>query len=301
MKHKLAAAAALAAFLLAAPVRATSDGMVAVPPADTPIPDLLREPVEMILRGVVTYEDLEGGFYAVSGWMLMGDQEQFQKLLGQEVVVIGTPFYGATIQQVPAIKVREIRPAGDEDVIVKPVLPIMPPIDDWPWIPLTPVGIWNTLPTAITVNGEAITFDQEPVLQDGVLMVPLRRIVEAAGGSITWHGDNQTIVARLGRRTMHFQVGLDEAELNETGVYYIRPNILKLARPVTILNGRTLVSSEVLGLLGLGDRDGEDQRLDLYLIRLNRLKWPPIADPIPIDPPILPEAEQPPEVLDAGT
>lgn len=50
-------------------------------------------------------------------------------------------------------------------------------------------------------------------------MVPLRHIVEAAGGSVTWHGESQTIVARLGRRTVHFQVGSDEAELNELGIY----------------------------------------------------------------------------------
>lgn len=55
-------------------------------------------------------------------------------------------FFGPTIQQVRAIKAREMRPVGDGDVIVDPVLPIMPPIDDWPRIPLTPVGVWETLP-----------------------------------------------------------------------------------------------------------------------------------------------------------
>ncbi len=42
-------------------------------------------------------------------------------------------------------------------------------------------------PVAVAVNGKAVAFDQLPVVSDGVLLVPLRAVVEAAGGQVQWN------------------------------------------------------------------------------------------------------------------
>ncbi|HEY3315457.1 MAG TPA: hypothetical protein VGL40_09325 [Bacillota bacterium] len=62
--------------------------MTATPALATPP----SNPAAVTLTGKVTYEDLEGGYYAVNGWMLIGQTAVFQQYLGRDVVVTGIPF-----------------------------------------------------------------------------------------------------------------------------------------------------------------------------------------------------------------
>ena len=101
---------------------------------------------QLRITGEVQYVDLEGGFYAVDGWRLIGDQESFKQYLGFPVIVVGTQFDGMSIQMVKAINVTEVFLGALETDPVRPILP--------------PVRAIRDLPASFTVNGEVVKFDQ---------------------------------------------------------------------------------------------------------------------------------------------
>lgn len=105
------------------------------------------------------------------------------------------------------------------------------------------------LPAAVTVNGKPVTFDQGPVVVDGHLMLPLRAIIEGAGGKVTWDGATQTVMVRLGDRTAYVVIGNADAEMNQDNVRYIQRNMLHMAKAPVLTGGRTLVSADSLTTL----------------------------------------------------
>lgn len=122
----------------------------------------------------------------------------------------------------------------------------------------------HALPTQITVFGQTLKLDQQPVLQGESLLVPLRFIAEAAEGKVAWDGATQTITVTMPDRTATFVVGQDKAELNERGVYYFQRNMIQLAQPVTVIEGRTMISADALTkIFGLVERIDQDANLDL--------------------------------------
>lgn len=190
------------------------------------------------LRGVVKQSGLEGGFYTVEGWGLKGDQALFASLEGQEVVVRGTEFDGIHTWMVKSISVQSIaRALNNADL---------------------------PLPQGVTVMGKTLAFDQGPEVLDGVLMLPVRAVAEAAGGAVHWDGSTQTVSVSLPDRTVQFYVGQPQAELNENGVYYLTRNLLPLAKAPIVKNGRTLISADaVSGILGLLESVDGNAQLDL--------------------------------------
>jgi hypothetical protein len=131
-------------------------------------------------------------------------------------------------------------------------------------VPAAPVTADHVLPTAITVSGKTVSFDQQPVRQGERLYVPLRFIAEAAGGQVQWDGDTGTVTVTMPDRTAIFVVGQDEAEMNKRGVFYIRRNMIKMAGPVQLVGERTMVSADALTtIFGLVERSDADLALDL--------------------------------------
>lgn len=119
-------------------------------------------------------------------------------------------------------------------------------------------------PVSILINSARITYDQKPILADGTLMLPLRAIVEGAGGEITWDGETRTVTVRLGDRTATFVIGQDEAEMNQDGVRYIKRNMIKMSKAPILEGGRTLVSADAIStILGLLERPGTEGALNL--------------------------------------
>jgi hypothetical protein len=131
-------------------------------------------------------------------------------------------------------------------------------------VPLQEVGAQRALPAAITWGDQVLSFDAKPVLQEQVLYVPLRFIAEAAGGKVAWDATTQSVIVTLPDRTASFTIGQAEAELNMRGVMYIKRNMIKLAGPVQIIEGRTMISADALtSILGLMERADKDLNLDL--------------------------------------
>lgn len=193
------------------------------------------------LEGTVEYTDLEGGFYTIEGVGLMGDEALFKTLIGKRVVVQGKEFTGMTIRQVPQVEVSSV---------------------------MLPVSAHHSQPAEITVNGQKLFDGQESVVIDGVLMVPLRLVVERAGGQVEWDAREQAVAAQMSDRKAYFWIGQNEAEMNEHNVRYFTRNMIKMEKAPIIINGRTMISADALThVLGLYEVADTDASMDLASLK----------------------------------
>ncbi|MDD4049103.1 MAG: stalk domain-containing protein, partial [Clostridia bacterium] len=85
----------------------------------------------------------------------------------------------------------------------------------------------------VKLEGQELKFDQEPVMRDGRILVPLRKIFESMDISVSWDEKVQTIRASKDGKVVKMTVGENIAEIN--GVNYDFD-----VAPI-VLNGRTLV------------------------------------------------------------
>ncbi|HHX95732.1 MAG TPA: leucine-rich repeat protein, partial [Clostridia bacterium] len=98
-------------------------------------------------------------------------------------------------------------------------------------------------PIEVIINGNAIVFDQPPVIIGGRTLVPLRGIFEALGAQVNWDGEKQTITAVKDTATVTVKIGSKQAIINGEEK--------SLDVPAQIINNRTMVPvrfiSESLG------------------------------------------------------
>ena len=87
----------------------------------------------------------------------------------------------------------------------------------------------------IRINGEELILDQEPVMENDRVLVPLRGIFEALDAEVVWDETTQTVTATRGEGfiVLRLQIGSDTLLINEREVI--------LDVPAKIVNGRTLV------------------------------------------------------------
>lgn len=104
-------------------------------------------------------------------------------------------------------------------------------------------GLATAQPITTELNGQRLTFDQPPVMQQGRVMVPLRGIFENLGANVIYDPANRTIKATGDDRTVELALGQRQALINGRQVY--------LDVPAATLGGRTMVPlrfvSEALG------------------------------------------------------
>lgn len=86
---------------------------------------------------------------------------------------------------------------------------------------------------SVTLDGEQVTFDQQPVIIDGRTLVPVRAVVEKMGGTVDWDQPTQTVTLTLGTDVIKLTVG------SSTG--YINGKAHALDVPPQIINERTLM------------------------------------------------------------
>lgn len=190
------------------------------------------------VEGRLEFKELEGGYYSVGGWALLGDPDLYSTLAGQQLLVQGKPFTGVTTWQVPTLDVSGIYRSLDATM---------------------------ALPAAIQVDGKEVRFDQGPVSRNGKTLIPLRFVAEAAGAKVTWDGETRTATVEMADRTALFSVGQAEAEMNKRGVFYIRRNLLPLSQAPVIIKGRMLVPADaltqILGLYQVVEKDSSALKL----------------------------------------
>lgn len=160
---------------------------------------------------------------------------------------------------VALLLLTNVAPAFADTVI--DAVPIMAPIS----APAAGGGIHHYLPVRVTVEGKELQMDVAPVIQEETLYLPLRFIVEAAGGTVAWDGATQTVSVDLKDRTASFVIGQDEAEMNQRGVFYIQRNMIKMGAAVKLIDGRTMIPVDATwNILGLNERPDKDLSLDLF-------------------------------------
>lgn len=109
----------------------------------------------------------------------------------------------------------------------------------------------------VYLNGEKMTFDSEPYIENGTTRVPMRAIFEGLGASVDYAGETKTVTAQKGDTKIELVIGSDNALVNG------KEN--KLLVPAEIKNSRTMVPlrfvSEALG--AQVDWDGETKTVTI--------------------------------------
>lgn len=95
----------------------------------------------------------------------------------------------------------------------------------------------------VRVNGQELSFEVAPVIENGRTLVAVRGISEALGAEVSWDGKARTVTVRSSGTTLWLQIGRNSALKNG------RPVALEVAP--RILSSRTMVPlrfiSEALG------------------------------------------------------
>ena len=90
-------------------------------------------------------------------------------------------------------------------------------------------------PKAITVflDNEKISFPQNPIIDNGRTLVPLRKIFEALDANVEWDGETSTVTATKGDTIIVLVIGNNVAQKNGVNV--------NIDVPAKIVNGSTMV------------------------------------------------------------
>lgn len=95
----------------------------------------------------------------------------------------------------------------------------------------------------IYVDGEAQSYSNQAIFENGNTLVPLRGIFEELGATVTWEQSTQSITAKKGDITVWLQLGSTQTKVNDVAK--------TIAVPAKAINGTTLVPlrfiSEALG------------------------------------------------------
>lgn len=91
----------------------------------------------------------------------------------------------------------------------------------------------------VTVNGNYIDFDTQPVIQNGRTLVPVRKIFEALGAEVEWDEPTQTVKATKGETTVILQINNEKMYVNGA------EKILDV--PAQLMESRTLVPARAVG------------------------------------------------------
>lgn len=88
-------------------------------------------------------------------------------------------------------------------------------------------------PIRVYLDGEPVAFDTPPVVERGTTLVPFRPLFARLGYAVRWDGENRTVLAVKGDRTIALPVDGKEALVDGEAV--------PLAVPPRVIEGRTYV------------------------------------------------------------
>ncbi len=85
----------------------------------------------------------------------------------------------------------------------------------------------------VVVDGQVISMDQAPVIQQGRTLAPMRAIAQSLGAQVSWDPTTQAVTATLGNRTVQFTIGSND--------YTVNGQQQTLDVPASIVGGRTML------------------------------------------------------------
>jgi len=89
-----------------------------------------------------------------------------------------------------------------------------------------------------TVNGEARTLDSPPVIKNSRTLLPIRAVVEALGGTVSWSDSEKKVTVSLGTNTIELWIGKSTAKVNGINKPIDSTNSKVVPE---IINGRTMI------------------------------------------------------------
>ncbi len=111
----------------------------------------------------------------------------------------------------------------------------------------------------VVLNGELLSFDQEPVIESGRTLVPMRTIFGEMGASVDWEPKTKTVRSRRSDVQISLTIGAKQAEVNG--------QTMELDVPAKILNGRTLVPLRFVAEAMDADVDWDQEELQVTIRR----------------------------------
>lgn len=93
----------------------------------------------------------------------------------------------------------------------------------------------NNLSVKVDIKGKikTVEFNQQPIINNGITLVPMRNFFEATGASVAWDGKTQTVTAMRDNIKLKIAIGQNTAIIN--GKSY------KIAAKAQLINGYTYV------------------------------------------------------------
>ncbi len=96
----------------------------------------------------------------------------------------------------------------------------------------------STNEVAVTIDGTAVEFDQQPLVINGRTLVPLRAIFEKLDATVEWDDATKTVTSTKDGTTISLTIGSNQLTVNGEAK--------ELDVPATIVNGRTLVPARAV-------------------------------------------------------
>jgi len=88
------------------------------------------------------------------------------------------------------------------------------------------------------VNGISNTLDSPPIIKNNRTLLPIRAIVEALGGSVSWDATERKVTVSLGSTNIELWIDKSNAKVNSIDAS-IDPDNFKVVPE--IINGRTML------------------------------------------------------------
>lgn len=112
--------------------------------------------------------------------------------------------------------------------------------------------------TKIFIDGKLTNFAQQPVIENGTTLVPMRALFEYLGATVNWNGETQTVISKRGNVEIKLTIG--------SKIAYINGSEQTLVVPGKIINGYTYIPLRFVGE-SLGDTvswDGSTNTINIY-------------------------------------
>ncbi|WP_434579208.1 stalk domain-containing protein [Thermoanaerobacterium thermosaccharolyticum] len=113
----------------------------------------------------------------------------------------------------------------------------------------------------IIINGQNVTFDQQPIIKDGTTLVPMRAFFEALGAKVDWNQSTQTVTGTRDNTTVQLTIGSKIGKVNGQNH--------ALAVEAQIINGYTYIP-----LRFVGEALGDEVNYSNGVITINSNKAP---------------------------
>ena len=111
----------------------------------------------------------------------------------------------------------------------------------------------------VVVDGEAVTFDQGPVLVEDAPMVPLRAIFEKMGAFVNWDNDTETAVIISQDTVTMLQIGNNK--IFKSG------EAIEITKAPVLLNDRTLIPVEAVALIYSCDVQWDSEKMEVSITK----------------------------------